>query len=144
MVKCLCNLTILDPLSPIPRLTVASSVTILELYADDSGNSGWRECVTRFDVVDYAHPLPPLQVSENVGASGYVLVRVPPDLDKLAHPTPTRQLCVILSGALEMTTSIGESKRFDAGECFVMADTTGEEHFTQNAGEGLVTMIHLE
>jgi hypothetical protein len=121
-------------------------VTIFEICADDSGNSYWNRHVAKFDTVDYAPPLPPLLVSEKFGASGYILIRVPSDLDKVPHPTPNRQLCVVLGGAIEITTSNGESKKFDAGESFVMADTTGLGHVAQNVGdgEGLVMMVHLE
>ena len=83
-------------------------MTKFEICADGNGSSHWGSSVAKFDAVDYAPPLPPVVVSEKVGATGYVLIRVPRDLDKVPHPTPKRQLCVVLSGAIEVTTSDDE------------------------------------
>jgi quercetin dioxygenase-like cupin family protein len=119
---------------------------VFRTCADVSGKSYWDESEVEFEIVDYAPPAPPFDVSKPIGASGYVVVRLPAGWDGIQHRTPRRQLCVVLRGTVEVTTSDGTSKRFSAGGCFVMEDVLGEGHATRNTGDGeaMVILVHLD
>jgi len=61
---------------------------------------------------------------------------------KLAlHPPPRRQLVVILQGVLEISTTAGERRRFEAGDCLLAEDMEGKGHMTEDVGtDRLVTL----
>ncbi len=55
-----------------------------------------------------------------------------PDYDWDFHTAPARQFIILLDGAIEITTSLGESRIFKAGEVLLVEDTTGKGHKTRN------------
>jgi hypothetical protein len=52
-----------------------------------------------------------------------------------AHVAPRRQMIVVLRGAFEITTSLGERKRFERGDCLVADDLEGEGHRFDDIGD---------
>ena len=48
------------------------------------------------------------------------------------HNTPERQFIILLDGEIEITTSMGETMQFSAGEILLMEDTSGKGHKTKN------------
>lgn len=48
------------------------------------------------------------------------------------HNAPARQFIVLLDGAIEITTSLGESQSFYAGDILLVEDLTGKGHKTKN------------
>ncbi|MFD7843507.1 hypothetical protein ACFV4K_11315 [Nocardia sp. NPDC059764] len=54
--------------------------------------------------------------------------------DSAPHPAPTRQWVVMLRGAIEVTTTDGERRRFAPGDLVPAADTEGLGHTTVAVG----------
>lgn len=50
------------------------------------------------------------------------------DYDYEFHNTPERQFIVLLDGEIEIETSLGEKRRFQAGEILLAEDTSGKGH----------------
>lgn len=48
------------------------------------------------------------------------------------HNPPTRQFIILLDGTIEITTSLGEVRQFNAGEILLVEDMEGKGHKTEN------------
>jgi hypothetical protein len=48
------------------------------------------------------------------------------------HNAPARQFIILLDGEIEITTSLGEVRRFAGREILLVEDTTGAGHKTEN------------
>lgn len=59
---------------------------------------------------------------------------LPEGLDQTWHPAPRRQIVVILTGTLEVTTSDHASRCFGPGQCFLADDMGGKGHLTRAVG----------
>lgn len=113
---------------------------------DAAGRSYWGQDEVDLESVDYVPPAPPLAVSQPTTSTRYVWVRIPPSWDGTQHRAPHRQLCCILEGTIEVTTSDGESRSFSVGDRFIMEDTEGEGHYTRNVetAAALVILVHFD
>ncbi len=65
---------------------------------------------------------------------------LPEGLDQTWHPAPRRQIVIILTGTLEVTTSDHASRRFGPGQCFLADDMGGKGHLTR-AVDGPVQVL---
>lgn len=109
---------------------MSDRVRMLELTADDQGESRFDEVEVQLALLDFAPPAAPLLVSASEAASDYVLIRLPAGWVGEAHPSPHRQILFCLKGAMDVSTSAGEKRRISAGDIWVMADTSGKGHRT--------------
>lgn len=48
------------------------------------------------------------------------------------HNAPARQFIILLDGEIEITTSLGEKRRFISGDILLVEDLTGKGHKTEN------------
>ncbi len=103
-------------------------MTCIRLHADDSGESHFEDIVFDMTSLQYAPPAPALELSEPIRATGFFWLRFPKDWEDAAHPSPRRQLFVVLDGAVEGWTSTGDTRVFKAGDRLLMEDTTGRGH----------------
>lgn len=97
------------------------------IYSDEQGES-------HFDVVEVQllqHGTLGL-LSEKFPVKSVQFRENPPDYDWDFHNAPHRQFIVLLDGAIEITTSVGEKKTFTAGDILLVEDTTGKGHKTRN------------
>lgn len=82
-------------------------------------------------------------VHRHTDADGFVLTssnryptqvtisELPEGLSQSWHNAPRRQIVVVLSGTVEVTTTDGSSRRFGPGQLFLADDTTGQGHLTR-------------
>ena len=105
---------------------------ITRIRADDAG-------VTHFDEIEI--PLedagPIGRLSRSVAAESVVFRETGADYDYDWHPTPARQLVVLLNGEIEIEVGSGEIRRFAGGEVLLLEDTAGRGHRTRNVGSVL-------
>ena len=59
------------------------------------------------------------------------------------HVAPRRQMIVVLRGAFEITTSLGERKRFECGDCLLAEDVEGDGHRFEDVGEELLATLAI-
>lgn len=118
----------------------------LRLYSDENGESHFENVETAYTSAQYAPPAPSFGVSEPTDASRYIMVRFPAGWDSDFHPTPRRQLFVVLSGAIEGGASDGEAVLFKAGDTLMMEDTEGKGHSAKvvSKNDVLALMVHLD
>lgn len=121
-------------------------VRYFRLFADEVGESHFEEIEAAMSSVQFAPPAPALDVSvEPIEAKNIRWIRFPEDWNDEAHPSPRRQLFVLLEGEIEGWTSGGEKMLFKAGDRVLMEDTTGKGHGARPVnGEALAVMIALE
>lgn len=48
------------------------------------------------------------------------------------HNPPARQFIILLDGEIEITTSLGEKRRFSAGDILLVEDINGKGHRTEH------------
>ena len=117
----------------------------LRLYADEAGESHFEEIEIEVSPVQYAPPAPALNLSEPMSATKVFWMHFPKDWRDAAHPTPRRQLVVVLDGEIEGWTSGGDTRVFRPGDRLLMEDTTGKGHGARPLnGEASVMVIALE
>jgi len=75
-----------------------------------------------------------LMLSNAYTSPGVCFVDLPEGLNQDWHQAPTRQIVVVLSGTVEVTTTDGETRRWSAGEAFIAADVSGRGHRTRTLG----------
>ena len=94
----------------------------------------------------YAPPAPAIGVSDPIDATRYVMVRFAANWTSELHPTPRRQLFVMLSGHLEGKASDGSLIDLKVGDVLLMENTTGKGHTARamDGNEVHALMIHLE
>lgn len=72
------------------------------------------------------------KLSDPIPAKSVIFREVLPTYDWDFHTAPQRQYIILLDGAIEIETSLGEKRTFKAGEILLMEDTTGKGHKTRN------------
>jgi hypothetical protein len=112
-----------------------STIRCPRLFADAAGESRFDEVEVDLSPSDFAPPAPPMDMSAPVPAGQFVFLQVPPGWVGDMHPTPRRQLSVVLSGAMEVSGATGERRVFVPGEFLLMEDTTGAGHATRSVGD---------
>lgn len=71
-------------------------------------------------------------LSENIAVTNLQIRKVRADYDYDFHCAPQRQYIVLLDGGVEIETSRGEQRKFQAGEILLVEDTFGKGHRTKN------------
>ncbi|BAV07128.1 hypothetical protein SAMN05421788_102248 [Filimonas lacunae] len=71
-------------------------------------------------------------LSEQVQVKSLIFRTVPPTYDFDFHNAPQKQFIVLLDGSIEIETSLGEKRVFNAGEVIKVEDTEGKGHRTRN------------
>jgi len=99
----------------------------------------------QFGSVNYAPPAPPLDLTDPVAAERYIFVRFAAGWDSPLHPSPRRQLFVMLSGVIEGGASDGQTMRLGPGDVLLMEDTSGKGHTAKVIGDSDVhaMFVHL-
>ena len=72
-----------------------------------------------------------LLLSNTYTSPGVCFVDLPEGLDQDWHQAPTRQIVVVLSGKLEVTTTDNQVREWSTGEAFIASDTAGQGHKTR-------------
>ena len=100
---------------------------ITRVYADDRGES-------RFEDIRV-----PLQEAGPIGylsgryeVESLIFRKVLPTYDYDFHTAPARQFIILLDGAIEIETSLGEKRSFQAGDVLLVEDLTRKGHKTRN------------
>lgn len=108
---------------------------IVEIYGDAAGETHLRRTAIDFEMRDFAPPSQPLGVSAEMGSSSSLFLTAPPGWDKNFHPTPRKQLAVLLEGNVRISVSDGETIELKPGDTFLLNDMASKGHLTQVQGE---------
>ena len=119
-------------------------VKCTRLFSDEAGESHFEDIEFDMTAIQYAPPAPALDISDAIEATSVFWFRFPKDWADAAHPTPRRQLFVVLEGEVEGWTSTGDTRIFRAGDRLLMEDTTGKGHGARPLnGEAVAVVVAL-
>jgi len=71
-------------------------------------------------------------LSGNLESTSVRFRNVVPGYDYEFHNAPRRQLIFLLNGVIQIETSMGEIRKFSAGDVLLVEDTSGKGHRTKN------------
>lgn len=115
------------------------------LFADADGESHFEDIEFDMSTIQYAPPAPALDISDPIEATRVFWMLFPEDWHDATHPSPRRQLFIVLEGEIEGSTSTGQIRTFKPGDRLLMEDTTGKGHGDRPLnGEVLAVVIALE
>jgi quercetin dioxygenase-like cupin family protein len=100
------------------------------LYADDAGESHWREVEVRLMERTFAPPATGINVSEPESVARMMFMSLRAGWNEPVHPTPKKQALICLAGVVRVTASDGESRKIGPGEVWLMEDLIGKGHRT--------------
>lgn len=110
-------------------------------YVDANGESHLEEVDVDLLLSDYAPPAPALFVSAPGPAAGCGYLAAAPGWDGGWHPSPRRQLFVLLHGILEGEVSDGRSVRLRPGDVILLEDLSGKGHASRVVGDEKVEAL---
>ena len=108
---------------------------LVEIYGDAAGETHFRRTEIDFEMRDFTPPSQPLRVSAEMPTASGLFLMAPPGWDKDFHPTPRRQLAVLLDGSVHMSVSDGESIGLKPGDIVLFNDMASKGHLTQVQSE---------
>ena len=101
--------------------------SITRVYSDSNGD-------TRFEDISI-----PLQDAGEIGklsaaipVTSIIFREVEPTYDYTFHNAPQKQYLILIDGAIEIETPLGEKRSFKAGDVLLLEDTEGKGHRTRN------------
>lgn len=134
------------PPNPEPGTHTIQKANYVRLYVDDNGGSHLEDLDISLASVDFAPLAGPLNVAQFLQAKQIFWVGFPAGwAGETPHPSPQRQIMVVLQGELEAIASDGDVRRLGPGGVILMEDTWGKGHSTRVIGndEALVFAVVL-
>jgi quercetin dioxygenase-like cupin family protein len=116
----------------------------VEIYADDEGETHFRDVEVPLKNVDYAPPAPLIAVSPHQSATGTLALAFPPGYFGDFHTAPKHQWMIITSGALEIGVSDGEKRTLPAGTIAFLQETGSKGHSTRVIGDDVSILMVTE
>ena len=101
--------------------------SVTRIYSDSNGDSRFEDVEIELKEAGSVGKL-----SDVIPAKGIIFREVEPSYDWDFHTAPQKQYIILLDGEIEIETSLGEIRRFNAGEVLLVEDTTGKGHKTKN------------
>jgi len=105
-----------------------------KIFADQKGESHFKDVEIKLEPTDFAPPAPPLMLSQFSPATRYAFSVFPSGWFGDWHPTPKRQIFFFLSGEMEVQVGDGEVRHFSPGSVVLVEDTSGRGHVSRVLG----------
>lgn len=115
------------------------------IFSDAAGETHFGTVEVAMRLTNFAPPAQPFAVAEFVPASQFAFCAPAAGWYGDWHPTPQRQVFLLLGGVWQVTVSDGEARSFGPGSAVLLEDTTGKGHLTQivSAEAGLAGIVQL-
>lgn len=114
---------------------------LIEIYADAAGETHFRPLALDFAVRDFAPPSQPINISAEMPSTTSLVLTAPTGWDKDFHPTPRRQLAVMLEGTATITASDGETIDVRPGNIILLNDQDSKGHLTRVQGDAEASFL---
>ena len=117
----------------------------IRIYADDAGESHFKDVDIELKPVNFAPPAPPLNLSSFIPATQFAFCYFPAGWKGDWHPVQQQQIFFILSGETTVKVSDGEVRTFNVGDAILVEDTTGKGHVSWVSSEtdALTAVVQL-
>lgn len=100
---------------------------ITKVYSDPAGDSRFMDIeIPLADAGNIGF------MSESILAQEVIFREVAATYNWDFHTAPQRQFVILLDGAIEIETSLGDKRQFGTGEILLLEDTEGKGHKTRN------------
>ena len=110
-------------------------IEYIRIFSDADGCSHYETNQIELTQKNYAPPALPLFTSAPESASALVFLELPKNWLGEWHPTPVRQWMIMITGEIEIETGDGKKIILNAGDVFLLDDTTGKGHQTTALGD---------
>jgi hypothetical protein len=122
------------------------SAKYVRLFSDPDGNSHFQDCQEDLTAAELAPGIPPVFLSSAVNANQASFFAAPRGWESTWHPSTSRNLFVVITGAWEITASDGEMRRFSSGAVVLVEDTSGKGHTSRVIGQedSLLLLVQLK
>lgn len=107
---------------------------ITRFYATDDGGSRFMDVDVPINTAQKDADGHTLMLSDTYSSPSVRFVELPEGMSQTWHNAPQRQIVVILSGVLEVSTTDNQTRQWKAGEAFMADDITGKGHTTRTIG----------
>jgi hypothetical protein len=107
---------------------------ITRFYATQDGGSRFEEIDIPVEQAQQDPDGNTLRFSNAYASPNVRFAELPEGLAQEWHHAPTRQIVIVLSGVVEVTTSDNLTRQWSAGEAFLADDLTGQGHKTRTVG----------
>jgi hypothetical protein len=117
--------------------------TVVRMYSDNAGHTTFADLEIPGPEVSLDGD-PPSHALRDIPATTVNIVELlqwRPKLD--LHSPPRRQWIIILQGAMEISTTNGERRRFEPGDCLLAEDMHGHGHWTEDVGAGRLVTLNI-
>jgi mannose-6-phosphate isomerase-like protein (cupin superfamily) len=108
---------------------------LIEIYGNPADETHMRRTAIDFEMREFVPPSQPLGVSAEMASTSSLFLTAPPGRDKNFHPTPRKQLAVVLDGHVCITVSDGETIDLKPGDTFLLNDMARKGHLAAVQGE---------
>jgi len=115
---------------------------VTQFIASEDGGSRFEELDIALDDPRQGADGYAFMASARFSSSTACFVELPAGLNQDWHQAPARQLVILLSGVVEVTTTDDAVRRWAAGDMFIAGDVTGQGHKTRTI-DGPATVIFL-
>jgi hypothetical protein len=102
--------------------------TYTRLFADDSGESHFKDIDVELGLAEFAPTAPPLGVSAFMAAAEWAFIGGPAGWSGDWHVSSARNLFVVISGEWEIEASDGTMRQFSSPDVLLAEDTSGKGH----------------
>lgn len=110
-----------------PNSEEDTKMNVTRLYTGDDNESHFEEVEIKLsDAGDIG------RLSEKLKATGIIFRETGGDYDFDFHNAPQRQYIIMLDGEIEITTGLGDKRRFKSGDILLAEDTTGRGHISRS------------
>ena len=122
-------------------MTAGRTFRVVRMYTGDAGDTTFADLLVPGPAVSCDGD-PPSHTLRGIPATTVNIIELLQWRPRLGlHPPPRRQWVIILQGAMEISTTSGERRRFGAGDCLLAEDLNGQGHRTDDVGaDRLVTL----
>jgi hypothetical protein len=100
---------------------------VTRVYSDSNGDSHFEDIEIELKEAGSIGRL-----SAILPATGIMFREVEPSFDWNFHTAPQKQYIILLDGAIEIETSLGDKRIFKAGDVLLVEDVAGKGHKTRN------------
>jgi mannose-6-phosphate isomerase-like protein (cupin superfamily) len=106
----------------------------IKIFADERGETHFEDMEIDLELVDFAPPAPPLNLSSFNSATQYAFCQFPVGWFGDWHPAPRRQIFFVLSGEGELKVSDGEVRSIGPGSIVLVEDMESKGHISKVVG----------
>ena len=117
---------------------------IPRVWTDELGASHFADLDLPEAMMPSASGLPEMRSTSPMPVESFRLITTTPQaMARGWHPAPARQLVIVVSGAIAVEVSDGETRRLDAGSMIFFEDVVGRGHLNRIVDDQAIMLAFL-